>query len=162
MVERSTHQTVSLSLISDSWYFLEFTDGATDFSLPQAWHESLNKFTALAVRNQGPRMSTSYHSAASPLHPSQRAQFGSFNPVGQYGRANPPYHTPFVANPYLASAFTGMPPQQAPVYNTTHIDNNLTPQEHRSRLEDYNGMFELLGGALKLAGAVLVMGSGDF
>lgn len=155
MVERLTHQTVSLSLISDSWYFLEFTDGATEFFLPPAWHESLNKFTALAVRNQGPRMSTSYHSAASPLHPSQRAQFGSFNPVGQYGRANPPYHTPFVANPYLASAFTGMPHQQAPVYNVTHVYNNPTPQEHKSSLQDYNGMFKLLGGALKLAGTVL-------
>jgi len=106
-------------------------------------------------------MATSYNSAPPPYYPPQRAD-GSFNPVGQYGRANPPYHTPFVANPYPASAFTGMPHQQAPVCNITHIYNNPTPKEHKSRLEDYNGMFELLGGALKLAVAVLGMQSGGF
>jgi len=161
MVERPTHQTVSLSLISDSWYFVEFADGATAFFLPPAWHDSLNRFTALAFRNKGPRMSTSYNSAPSPHYP-HRGEFGSFNPVGQHGLGYPPGYIPFVANPYLASAFTGMPYPQAPVYNITHVHNNPTPQKRKSSLEDYNGMFELLGGALKLAGTVLGMGSGGF
>ena len=164
MVERSTHQTVSLSLISDSWYFVEFADGATKFFLPPAWHDSINKFTALAVHNKGPRMSTSCHSVPLPSYPPQRAQFGSFNPVGQYGQANPLRYTPFVANPYLASVFAGMPYQQAPVYNITHIYNSPMPEEHKhkSSLEDYDGMFKLLGGALKLAGTVLptMLGTG--
>lgn len=155
LVQRSIHQTVSLSLISDKWYFVEFADGATKFFLPPAWHDSINKFTALAVRNNGPRMSTFYPPAPSPYYPPQRAQFGSFNPVGQYSLANPPRYTPFVANPYLSSVFTGMPYRQAPVYNITYVYSNSAPQGHKSSLQDYNGMFKLLGGALKLAGAVL-------
>jgi hypothetical protein len=55
-------------------------------------------------------------------------------------------------------------PQQ-PVYNITNVYNNPMPQQPQqqqqqqhqptSSLEKYNGMFKLLGGALKVAGAVL-------
>ncbi|KAI0287696.1 hypothetical protein BC826DRAFT_1108283 [Russula brevipes] len=33
--------TVSLSLVADSWYFIEFADGATRFCLPPDWHDSI-------------------------------------------------------------------------------------------------------------------------
>jgi hypothetical protein len=176
---------VSLSLVSDSWYFVEFADGATKFFLPPAWHDSINKFTAQALRSKGPRISTSYNRvpSTSPLHHSpqqHRGQFGSFNPTSPYGLPNAGYtpfvgnpflasaftgmprpaYTPFVGNPYLASAFTGMLPRPAPVYNITHVYNSPVPQPHQqqqksSTLQDYNGLFKLLGGALKLAGTVL-------
>jgi hypothetical protein len=154
---------VSLSLVSDSWYFVEFADGATKFFLPPAWHDSINKFTAQALRSKGPRISTAYNRApsSSPLHRSpqqHRGQFGSFNPTGPYGLPNPRY-TPFVGNPYLASAFTGMPSRPAPVYNITHVYNSPMPQPQQqqkpSTLQDYDGLFKLLGGALKLAGTAL-------
>jgi len=155
---------VSLSLISDSWYFAEFADGTTKFFLPPAWHDSVNKFTAKAMLFRSPKMSTSYNSAPSVSHYSAppQGQFGSFASPNPYGLAIPAY-IPFVANPFLAAAFTGMPLQQAPVYHVTNVYNNLMPQAQKtSTLQDYNGMFSFLGGALKLAGAVLpaVLGSG--
>jgi len=88
-----------------------------------------------------------------------QAQFGSYSPgFPSYGGGHNPA---FQSNPYLSSAFTGMP--QQPVYNITHVYNNLTPQQPQqqqqqqptSSLEKYNGLFSLLGGALKVAGAVL-------
>ncbi len=124
--------------------------------------------------NAKPKMATSYNhgtpfrSQTYPQYPSQppQAQSGSFNPGGhvpQYGGSPNPGHKPLQSNPYLSSAFTGMPQQQQPVYNITHVYNNPTPQQPQqqepqkptSTLQKYNGMFTLLGGALKLAGAVL-------
>jgi hypothetical protein len=93
-----------------------------------------------------------------PQH-ARPAQFGSFNPATLYGGGANPGPTPFVPNPYLSSAFTGMP--QQPVYNITNVYNvpqqqQQQEQHHKpSTLQKYNGMFTLLGGALKLAGAVL-------
>jgi len=95
-----------------------------------------------------------------------QAQFGSYSPGGSgpsYGGGPNPGHQPFQANPYLSSAFTGMP-QQQPVYNVTQVYNSMPqqpqqPQQQQqqptSSLSKYNGMFTLLGGALKLAGTVL-------
>jgi hypothetical protein len=116
-------------------------------------------------------MTTSYNSGApvrAHTYP-QHAQFGSFSPVHSYGGGANPGYTPFASNPQLASAFTGVP--QQPVYNVTHVMYNmpmpqqqqlqLQPQQQQqqqhgtSSLQKYNGMFTLLGGALKLAGAVL-------
>lgn len=108
-------------------------------------------------------MTTSYSPVTPSRAPSypQHAQYGSFSPVGSYGGGIHPGYIPFASNPYLASAFTGMP-QQA-VYNITHVYNSPIPQQQQSyqqhdessSLQKYNGMFTLLGGALKLAGAVL-------
>jgi hypothetical protein len=124
---------------------------------------TINKFTAQALRSKSPRMATAFNRAPSPLpfhRPQQRhqGQFGSFNPASPYGWHSPVY-TPFVGDPYLASVFTGMPPQPAPVYNITHVYNSPMPQPQQqqkpSTLHDYNGMFTLLNGALKSAGTVL-------
>jgi hypothetical protein len=95
-----------------------------------------------------------------------QTQFGSYSPGGSvpsYGSGPNPGYTPFQSNPHLSSAFTGMP--QQPVYNITNIYNNPMPQQQQqqqqqqheptSSLEKYNGMFNLLGGVLKVAGAVL-------
>jgi hypothetical protein len=88
------------------------------------------------------------------------AQFGSFNPAASYGGGANPGPIPFASNPYSSSTFTGMP--QQPVYNITNVYNvpqqqqQQQQQQHEpSTLQKYNGMFTLLGGALKLAGAVL-------
>jgi hypothetical protein len=44
-------QTVALSLISASWYFVEFADGATSYTLPPDWHDSVNGYIALGPRS---------------------------------------------------------------------------------------------------------------
>jgi hypothetical protein len=129
--------------------------------------------------SRAPRMATSYNhdahfrSQTYPQYTPQlaQAQFGSYSPGGSvpsYGGGPNPGHNPFQSNQYPSSAFPGMP--QQPVYNITHVYNNPMPQqqqpqqqqqqqEHQqqptSSLAKYNGMFTLLGGALKLAGAVL-------
>jgi hypothetical protein len=152
-------KAVSLSLISASWYFIEFADGATEFSLPPTWHSSINSFTTQASRVSAPMMTTSYNSGAlshSQSYP-QHAQFGSISPVDSYdGSANPGY-TPYASDPYIASTFTGVP--QQPVYNITNVYNSPMPQQQQqhetSTLKKYNGTLTLVGGALKLAGAVL-------
>jgi hypothetical protein len=36
---------VSLSLFADSWYFIEFSDGATRYFLPPDWHDSIDRYT---------------------------------------------------------------------------------------------------------------------
>jgi hypothetical protein len=125
-------------------------------------------------------MATSYNHDA-PLraqtHPQYtpqlgQAQFGSYSPGGPvppYGGGPNPGFQPFQSNPSVSSAVTGMP--QQPVYNVTNVYNNPMPQQPQqqqqpqeqqqhhqkptSSLEKYHGTFELLGGALKLAGAVL-------
>jgi len=169
---RRSVAAVSLSLVSPSWYFVQFTDGATDFSLPPDWHQSVNRYSAQAVQASRPRMATSYNHDApfraqtypqyAPLLP--QAQFGSYNPGGPvppYGGGPNPGYQPFQSNPYVSPTFTGMP--QQPVYNVTNVYNPMPQQqqqqqEHQkptSGLAKYNGMFTLLGGALKLAGAVL-------
>jgi len=170
--------TVSLSLISSDWYFVQFADGTTKYFLPPAWHENVNKFTAQAVRAKAraatapastgvPRMTTAFNipRSPSPLPP----QMGSFNPYGgalsQYNpyvpQVNPYYgFTPFASNPYLAMAFAPQQPQQPQVVNITNVYNQMQAPEKKSTLQNYNGMFTLLGGALKLAGAVL--GTGMF
>ena len=122
------------------------------------------------MRVRGPRMTTAYNSGA-PLRAHtypQQAQFGSFSPVHSYGGVSNPGYTPFASNPHLASAFTGVP--QQPIYNVTHVLYNIPmpqaqqlqlqpqpqlQQHETSSLQKYNGMFTLLGGALKLAGTVL-------
>jgi hypothetical protein len=160
-VQRSTPKTVSLSLISDSWYFIKFADGATNFFLPPAWHDYVNKFTAQAMHLKLPKMCTSYSRSPSPSlsdgTPQQQSQVGMFSPRGPYHPATPPGYIPFVANGFLASAFTGMPQQQQPVYNITNVYHPMphTQQQHTSTLQEYNGMFSFLDGALKLAGTIL-------
>jgi len=141
-VQRSTPKTVSLSLISDSWYFIKFADGTTNFFLPPTWHDSVNKFTAQAMHLKLPKMCTSYSRSPSPSLLDRSAQ----------------QHIPFVANGFLASAFTGIPQQQTPVYNITNVYTHPMPhtqQQHTSTLQELNGMFTFLDGALKLAGTIL-------
>jgi len=172
---------VSLSLVSPDSYFVEFEDRARTFFLTPAWHETLNKFSAQAMRAKSraatpaplsgsaagptaaPRMTTAFNSprSPSPLPP----QLGLFNPfVGGPPLYNPyplpppvnPYYgfTPFASNPYLAAVFAPPPPQPQ-VLNITHVYNQMQQPEKKSTLQNYNGLFSLLGGALKVAGAVL-------
>ena len=181
-------KTVSLSLASPSWYFVQFADGATDFSLPSDWHQSINIYSAQAVQNNSRpfRMTTAYNhetpfrSQTFPQYTPQppQGQTGSFSPGGlipSYGGGlNPGYKPPFQSNPYPPPAYPGMPamPQQPmmpqlpampqqPVYNVTNVYNTVSEQLQQqgqpspSGLAKYNGMFTLLGGALKLAGTVL-------
>jgi hypothetical protein len=87
-----------------------------------------------------------------------QAQFGSYSPGGSvpsYGGGPNPGYNLFQSNQYLFSAFTGWP--QQPVYNVNHVYYNPMQQQQQptSSLEDYNGLFSLLDGALKLAGAFL-------
>jgi hypothetical protein len=141
-------KTVTLSLISSGWYFVGFEDGATAFSLPPGWYDSINKWYD-SINN----------------HTTQPLRVGALG--GHIPKMATSYYTgvPFASNPYLASAFTGVP--QQPVYNIPQVFNMpqvyYVPQQQQqqqqqdepSTLEKYNGLFTLLGGALKLAGAVL-------
>jgi hypothetical protein len=104
-------------------------------------------------------MTTSYssgvfsHSQSYPLH----TQFGSISPVSSYDGSADPGNTPYASNRGIASAFTGV--SQQPVYNITNVYNSPMPQQQQqhdtSTMKKYNGAFTLVGGVLKLAGAVL-------
>ena len=76
---------------------------------------------------------------------------------------SPQQHVPFVANGFLAPVFTSMPQQQAPVYNIMNVYSHPMPhtqQQHTSTLEELNGVFTFLDGALKLAGTILYASTG--
>ena len=156
LIDLNLSKAVSLSLISASWYFIEFADGATEFSLPPTWHSSINSFTTQGSRVNAPRMTTSYNSGALSHSQSytQHAQSGSISPVNSYDGS--------ASDPYIALAFTGVP--QQPVYNITNVYNSPMPQQQQqhenSILKKYNGTFTVVGGALKLAGAVLAAHTG--
>ncbi|KAH9954646.1 hypothetical protein BGW80DRAFT_1509477, partial [Lactifluus volemus] len=62
-------ETVALSLVSQTRYFVKFADGATSYSLPTAWHESVNHYTALAASSEGHRMYNSTPSTGHYTHP---------------------------------------------------------------------------------------------
>jgi len=122
-------------------------------------------------------MATSYsHNHGAPFRAQTHPQYAPQQPLAQIGSYNPgaparppysggpnPGYKPFQSNPYVSSGSTGMP--QQPVYSVTNIYNNPMPrqpqqqqqEQHQptSSLAKYNGMFTLLGGALKLAGTVL-------
>jgi len=173
---RRSVATVSLSLVSPNWFFVQFSDGAAQFYLPPDWHQSVNHYSSQAkststAATTAPRMATSYNHGAHraqtyPQFASQLPQAqsaGSYSPSGPVpsygGQPNPGYRA-FQSNPYLSSTFTGTP--QPPVYNVTQVYNPVPQQPQQpqtqsmaSSLAKYNGMFTLLGGALKLAGAVL-------
>ncbi|KAI0252136.1 hypothetical protein BJV78DRAFT_1153901 [Lactifluus subvellereus] len=140
--------TVALSLISASWFFIEFADGATKYTLPPDWHDSVNGYTALAARNNGPKIVTTYNSRPlpSPLPFSpQPGQPGSFGLSSGY--------TPFASNP--APAFTCPPPPTyyfANVYNAAPQPQPQTTATPRNN----NTKVELIGGVLKIAASVLV------
>jgi len=94
----------------------------------------------------------------------QAPQFGgSFNPVGPYSQATVLGYTPFGANlnPYHGSGFTGGL-QLPPVYNyITHVHvNPITQAQQSSTLLKRKAVSVLLGGALKLAVAVMFGGGG--
>ncbi|KAI0287122.1 hypothetical protein BC826DRAFT_73774 [Russula brevipes] len=66
MVKGRGVASVSLSLISDSWYFVEFADGSTNFVLPLGWHDTVNNVATTSTPAQGPKMYTSYNNLAPP------------------------------------------------------------------------------------------------
>ena len=111
-------------------------------------------------------MATSYNHGApraqtypQPAPQLPQAQFGAYNPgpVPSYGgQSNPRF------NPNPTFSF-GMP-QQA-MHHVANLYNHVPQQQQQqqqpqqqsgvSGLAKYNGLFSLLGGALKLAGTVL-------
>ena len=102
-----------------------------------------------------PKISTSYI---------QAPQFGgSFSPVGPYSQASALGYIPSGANlnPYPGSGFTGGP-QLPLVYNSiTHVHvNPITQARQSSTLLKRKVVSVLLGGALKLATAVMFGGGG--
>jgi len=149
-------QTIALSLVAPDWFFVEFADGATQFVLPQSWHDALNKHTALSVRKPGPTMVTSFSpiSPASPLSPQpSHGLFSSPNPSPVFG------HLPSTPGP-SGPTYAGSPqfvPQ--PTYNITNVYNNVQQQQQPAPQE--NGTVQLLDGALKVAGALLPMLNGN-
>ncbi|KAH9057913.1 hypothetical protein EDB83DRAFT_1033992 [Lactarius deliciosus] len=164
-------KTVALSLVAPDWFFVEFADGATQFMLPPSWHTTLNKHTALSVRKPGPTMVSAFNlptpsAPRPPLPPrtSPHGSHGSFSPLNSPNPSlgpgpGPPPYTPHQYVPMYASPpqFTPQPPQQ-PTYHITNVYNNMQQQQQPPAQE--NGTVQLLGGALKVAGALLPMFTG--
>ncbi|KAI0252135.1 hypothetical protein BJV78DRAFT_1281912 [Lactifluus subvellereus] len=200
--------TVALSLISASWFFIEFADGATKFILPPDWHDSVNGYAALAARNKGPKITTSYNPRPIPSpspspspHSPWPGQPGSFSPISPYGPSSG--YIPFASNPCPAPVFPGAPPPMFasppplafagppppafagppppafagppppafaghlppafaspphPTYNITNVYNMASQQQPQAAATSQNDdlKVQLLGGALKVAGALLV------
>jgi len=176
---RRSVATVSLSLVSSSWYFVQFADRVTEFDLPPDWHQTVNHYSAQTqLTSTPPRMATSYNHGAPhgphrsqtyPQHGSQLPQYGANNPAGpvpSYGGQPNPGHRPsgFQSNSYFSfSTFTGTPQQPVNTFPNVYNPVPQQPQQRHqpqqqsttSSLARYTGMFTLLGGALKLAVAVL-------
>lgn len=97
---------MSLSLISPSWYFVEFADGATKYALPQEWHASIDKHVNRATRNVGPkRLTPSPVQNPAPL--AQSADSEPFNPgSGQVSHSGP---APVELNQHSAPVSSGSP-----------------------------------------------------
>jgi len=180
-------KTVSLSLVAADWFFVEFADRTTQFVMPAQWHATINKHTSLSVRKPGPTMVTSFastpsstpsvsHFAPSP-HSSQFGSHASFSPLGPHSPhpalGHPPYqaHTPYqthtthTPNPYVQT-YAGMPqfvpqPPPPPQQQQVHITNVYnTIQQPQQPSNESSGTVQLLGGALKVA--VALLGSGLF
>ncbi|KAI0287123.1 hypothetical protein BC826DRAFT_1108695 [Russula brevipes] len=158
MVEGRGVASVTLSLVSDSWYFVKFADGSTNFVLPPGWHNTVNNFTTMSWRAQGPKMNTSYNLAPPPsYHSPQPVRFGTSPLVRSQGSPNPsciplppsPYHSPFCAHPS---------PQPIIINNVYHMPPPPPPppREHRSGIEKYEGVIRGIGCALKIAAVLLL------
>jgi hypothetical protein len=103
-------------------------------------------------------MGASFSSTPSPSrsqpspHPSLYGSHGSFSPLNSPN----PYpvfgHTPYTPNPYVPM-YTGLPQFMQPTYNVTNVYNTIQQQEKPA--SHGNGTVQLLGGALKVAGALL-------
>jgi hypothetical protein len=162
-------QTASLSLISADWFFVEFADGATQFVLPPQWHGALNKYISLSVRQQGPTMVTSFSSTPSASRPSLSPRPSLYGSHGSFSPLNSPNlhpvfgHTPYTPNPYVpmytgSPQFVQPPPLPQPTYNVTNVYNTIQRPEQPA--SHGNGTVQLLGGALKVAGALLPLFTG--
>ncbi|KAH9039533.1 hypothetical protein EDB85DRAFT_1928658 [Lactarius pseudohatsudake] len=160
-------KTVELSLVAPDWFFIEFADGATQFVLPPT------------CVSQGPTMVSAFNrptpSAPHPPLPprtSSHGSHGSFSPLNSPNPSlgpvpGPPPYTPHQYVPMYAGPpqfapqpppqFAPQPPSQ-PTYHITNVYNNMQQQQQPPAQE--NSTFQLLGGALKVAGAVLPMLTG--
>ncbi|KAI0252156.1 hypothetical protein BJV78DRAFT_376624 [Lactifluus subvellereus] len=77
-----------------------------NFSLVNSGNDSVNDYIALAARNNGPYIVTTYNSRPLPSPLPYSPQSGPLSPVSSY---SPPGYIPFASNPYPASAFTSAP-----------------------------------------------------
>ncbi|KAI9444225.1 hypothetical protein H4582DRAFT_1920219 [Lactarius indigo] len=162
-------KTVALSLVAPDWFFIEFADGATQFVLPPSWHTALNKHTALSVRTPGPTMVTAFNRPSPsasrpppPPRPSPPGSHGSFSPLNSPSPgpvSGPSPYTPHQYVPMYAGPpqFVPQPPPH-PTYHITNVYNNM--QQPQKPPAQENGTVQLLGGALKVAGALLPIFTG--
>jgi hypothetical protein len=100
---------VSLSLVADGWYFIEFADGATRFCLPPDWHDSINRHT------EGARQRERTTSDNWALSPSPRSPQHAANPA-----------IPFASQSEITSL--AYPTSQQSMY-TTDVHNSPPSQE---------------------------------
>ncbi|KAF8258389.1 hypothetical protein EI94DRAFT_1815433 [Lactarius quietus] len=155
-------KTVSLSLVVADWFFIEFADGLTKFVLPPQWHGTINKHTSV----HGPSMVTSTNptpsvSRSTPsLHCSQFGLHSSFSPLNSPHPPNPyAPPPPYVGMEQFAQPQSvpqqqsvpqvPLPLQQQPAVHITNVYNNFQQPQKKS------GTVSLLGGALKVAGALI-------
>lgn len=139
-------QTVSLSLISPSWYFVEFADGVTAYVLPQDWHAVIDKITTRAMGHTGPKVLSSSNSATSPLplgHSPVDAQYGAFSPIGAHDLNARPSHGPFEPNQYIAPVLTLAQPAGTNIAYTRPC-HTQQPQT-ASTMRNYDSMLWIMG-----------------
>jgi hypothetical protein len=155
------NQTVSLSLVSHHWYFVQLVGGTANFSLPMAWHDSINKFVVpkaiAAAHAKGPSIAFAHNQAppaqAPSSHQAPPAQAPSSHRVPPPLPRQQQQQQQQQQQPRQQQLVRSQQPR--PVFNITQVHNHVAPQRQMSALQKYNGMFVLLGGALKLAGAIL-------
>ncbi|KAI0263123.1 hypothetical protein BC834DRAFT_889170 [Gloeopeniophorella convolvens] len=136
--------TVSLSLVEASWYFVEFSDGVVEYSARPEWHQPLINHCHMSYTNTQRKMGSPYNAPPSPPPYSPPPQYSNFNPsTFGYGHSSPP-------TPYLSPMPTGSP---QPIYNIINLQNNNALPYGPEKPSNNN--FELLGGALKVAAAIL-------
>jgi len=124
--------SVSLSLISPSWYFVEFADGATKYDLPQEWHASIDKYVNRATRNVGPkRLAPSPVQNSAPL--AQSADSEPFNPgSGQVSHFGP---VPVGPNQHSAPVSSGS--------LHLHVTNNVNTEPSKPEPSTKSSKFSI-------------------
>jgi hypothetical protein len=147
---------VTLSLVSDSWYFVEFADGSTNFILPPGWHDTVNNVTTMSRRAQAPKMYTSHNLAPPPsYHSPQPVRFGT-SPLNRSQGSPDPSYIPLPPSPYHSPIYAHPSPQPIFINNVYNMPPAPAPRKHKSGIEKYEGVIQAVGCALKIAAVLLL------
>ncbi|KAI0289442.1 hypothetical protein BC826DRAFT_970957 [Russula brevipes] len=106
--------TVSLSLVADTWYFIEFADGGTRFVLPPDWHDSINRHTDDAEEKTSDNLASS--SSSPRTRQPASTQEVVYTPRKPVGTQQPAYTEELVYTPRKAIGIQQPAYSQEPLY----------------------------------------------